>query len=179
MSSKAGPKWFYWLEGVTGRSVRRHLDTAEITVWHQRRTRRALVVLQTLVIAALMLHWLWIGSSKAQTYVGFFLLGCTVMIYFGLRKSIRLLSDAPDELIDERQKTLRDGAHTVAYRLLSVVMVFYILAYIAFDTYSPIEVAANPKDQANFWVFFGISYLMAAGSLPAMVLAWTLPEERA
>lgn len=36
-----------------------------------------------------------------------------------------MVSDAPDELLDERQIALRNAAHTVAYRTLVTLSVVY------------------------------------------------------
>jgi hypothetical protein len=179
VNPKLKPKFFYWLEGVSGKSVRRHLDAPEITLWHRRRTRRNLVILQSLVIAALALLWLLPSSIKAQTYFEFVLLGSALALYFLLRKSIRLLADAPDELLDERQIGVRDGGYTRAYRLLALSTVLYVVIYIALDTRLERDPTLMIEQTVNPWLSFGLSYAMLAASLPAMTLAWTLPDESA
>jgi hypothetical protein len=168
-------KLFYWLEGVTAAEVQRNLNDSRVTRWHARRTRRTLVLLQALMITLLAVHTLVISPVKWQSYIEFATLASTIVLYLLLRKSVRLLSDAPDDLLDERQISVRDWAHTRAYRLLAVSMVFYVALYAVFDTQD-----AGLTDHGSAlgpWVSLGLSYLMYAASLPSMVLAWTLPSE--
>lgn len=46
------------------------------------------------------------------------LVGPDVVLCWTLRKPVRLVADAPDDLLDERQIALRNSAHTVAYHIL-------------------------------------------------------------
>ena len=46
------------------------------------------------------------------------LVGLDVVLWWTLRKSVRLVADAPDDLLDERQIALRNSAHTVADHIL-------------------------------------------------------------
>jgi hypothetical protein len=46
------------------------------------------------------------------------LVGLDVVLWWTLRKSVRVVADAPDDLLDERQIALRNSAHTVAYHIL-------------------------------------------------------------
>ncbi|MEN9417294.1 MAG: hypothetical protein RI988_914 [Pseudomonadota bacterium] len=45
------------------------------------------------------------------------LVGLDVVLCWTLRKSVRLVADAPDDLLDERQIALRNSAHTVAHHI--------------------------------------------------------------
>jgi hypothetical protein len=45
-------------------------------------------------------------------------MGPDVVLCWTLRKPVRLVADAPDDLLDERQIALRNSAHTVAYHIL-------------------------------------------------------------
>ena len=46
-----------------------------------------------------------------------------LILYAFLRQSVRLISEAPDELLDERQIALRDANYSLAYR--SIVPLIY------------------------------------------------------
>lgn len=124
------------------------------------------------VMAALVLT-VFITQTKFRTYSEAVLLVLGLVLYFQLRKAVRLVSEAPDELLDERQIALRNAAHTVAYRTLVTlsvaygVMVFLITPHGVF----------HPHVGDAFWTGLAWSYLLLASSLPAMVLAWQLPSE--
>jgi hypothetical protein len=85
---------------------------------------------------------------------------------------VRQISEAPDELLDERQAAARDAAHTVAYRILAFVAVGAILLHAVF-----------PHSTEAGEALFGarthllLAVVMGAALLPAMVLAWNLPSE--
>ncbi len=124
------------------------------------------------VMAALVLT-VFITQTKFRTYSEAVLLVLGLVLYFQLRKAVRLVSEAPDELLDERQIALRNAAHTVAYRTLVTLsvaygaMVFVITPHAVF----------HPHVGDVFWTGLAWSYLLLASSLPAMVLAWQLPSE--
>lgn len=178
MNRKADNKWFYWFEGVTARAVRRHLDEPATSIWHRKHSRQFFVILQTLVVPALALQCLWVTPEKWPSYIEFGLLAGAIVVYFCLRKSVRLLSDAPDELLDERQVSLRDAAHTRAYRILAITSVLYLILYVFLDERLQNEDLLMPERASDIWVNLILSYAIWAASLPAMILAWTLPEER-
>jgi uncharacterized membrane protein YfcA len=112
-----------------------------------------------------------------QSYIEFALLAVVIILYFVLRKAVRHIADAPNELLDERQIAVRDAAFTVAYRLLAVAFTVYVLLYVAHDVLRDLSVDSD-RTALGFMSLL-ISAAMLAGSLPAMVLAWNLPSEPA
>ena len=92
-----------------------------------------------------------------------------------LRKSVRLVSDAPDELLDERQIAIRNAAYAVAYRGLCTISLPYIALVLLIQPDGALFAHAMP----DTWSSVLLSYLMCCASLPAMVLAWRLPDEPA
>ena len=85
---------------------------------------------------------------------------------------MRHISDAPNELLDERQVAARDAAYTVAYRGLAFVGVAVFLLHILLPSES---------DTGDLFAGRGsliLAFVMAAAALPAMVLAWNLPSEQ-
>ena len=163
---------FYWHEGVSRSEVERSLSDQRPSRLRQQGPRRLLVVGTALVIATLALT-IFITQTKFRSYseIGLMVLG--LMLYFQLRKAVRLISDAPNELLDERQIAVRDAAYTVAYRTLITLSVGYgALLYAV--TPGGVLHGLVPE---GFWTGIAWSYLLCGSSLPTMVLAWRLPSE--
>lgn len=105
------------------------------------------------------------------------------MIYFGLiylyltiRRAVRHISDAPNELLDERQIAIRNGAYLIAYRYLGGLTILFYLFGLLGKGGQRAQLQDSWFEGAFFYI--GSSWLMLAAGLPAMVLAWTLPSER-
>lgn len=164
------PNRFYWFEGVSEQEVVRSLNDTRPSRLRSRGIRRALVLANSAFLAALALQILLVPvmPGKLHSYLSLAALAACIVTYLFLRKSVRQISDAPNELLDERQIAVRDAAYTTAYRLLSVLSVAYVLFFIVADRRTNVE---EPVE-------FFLSLLMCAASLPAMVLAWTLPAEQ-
>ena len=164
---------FFWFEGVTEAEVVRSLNDARPTRLRQQGPRRTLVIAMAVVLAAMALIG-FVTESKLTSYLEFGLIAVAVVLYTLLRKAVRLISDAPDELLDERQIAVRDAAHTVAYRVLalvgSVVLVLHLVLRHPHDT--PAAVASADGTMLL------IAFVMSAAFLPALVLAWNLPSEQ-
>lgn len=165
---------FFWFEGVTEAEVVRSLSDTRPTRLRQQGPRRTLVIAMAVVLAAMALIG-FVTESKLTSYLEFGLIAVAVVLYTLLRKAVRLISDAPDELLDERQIAVRDAAHTVAYRALalvgSVVLVLHLVLRHPHGT--PAAVASADGTMLL------IAFVMSAAFLPAMVLAWNLPSEQA
>lgn len=164
------PNRFYWFEGVSEQEVVQSLNDTRPSRLRRRGVRRALVLANAALLAVLALQILLVTvmPEKLHSYLSLAALAGCILTYLCLRKSVRQISDAPDELLDERQIAVRDAAHTTAYRLLSILSAAYVLFFIVVDGRNDVE---EPVE-------FFLSLLMCAASLPAMVLAWTLPAEQ-
>jgi lysylphosphatidylglycerol synthetase-like protein (DUF2156 family) len=162
---------FFWFEGVTEAEVVRSLNDTRPSRLRQQGTRRVLVSVTAAVLLSLALLG-FVTQPKLQSYLEFALLATVLLLYFALRKAVRQISEAPDELLDERQAAARDAAHTVAYRILAFVAVGAILLHAVF-----------PHSTEAGEALFGarthllLAVVMGAALLPAMVLAWNLPSE--
>lgn len=159
---------FFWLEGVTEREVVTHLNDTAPSRWRSRGVRRGLVMFATAVALGMGILAL-MPDDKLRSYLEFAGIAALIVSYLQLRKSVRLIADAPSELLDERQIEVRDAAHTVAYRILACVSGFFLALYLAADFLDTLA-----KGQGTPLL---IAFLMLAASLPSMVLAWNLPEE--
>jgi hypothetical protein len=163
---------FYWLEGVSRSEVEKSLADRRPSRLREQRPRRMLVGAVALVIVALVLT-LFITQDKVRSYLEVLLALTGVVLYLQLRKAVRMVSDAPNELLDERQIALRDAAYTVAYRTLVTLSVAYGLFLIAIAPGGVLHAQVGD----GFWTGLAWSFLLCASSLPAMVLAWQLPSE--
>ena len=166
------PRRFFWFEGVTRDEVERSLNDTRPSALRRQGPRRALVAIAGVVIAALALA-IFIPHVKLKTYTELPLLAICLVLYLSLRKSVRHLSDAPNEMLDERQIALRDAGYTVAYRALASLSLLYV-GLIALIT--PDGALASYAASASWWNVL-MSYLMLCATLPSMVLAWHMPSE--
>ena len=91
-----------------------------------------------------------------------------------MRKSVRHIADAPNELLDERQIALRNNAYLFAYRGIGYVALMYVVIYylISNDHFQiPIPLDEIKPSNLILCFFFWMAYL------PSMVLAWGMPSE--
>lgn len=172
--SESNKNRFYWVEGVTRSEVVRSLEDRRPTRLRDQSVRRALVII-TGLFGLVLAGSRMISGDKLRTYLEFILMAGMLYLYLTLRRSIRHISDAPDELLDERLIGLRNGAYLVAYRyLFAVTIALFSLGHWLLRDLSKYS-DARPTELWQGPIF---SFLMLAASLPAMVLAWTLPSEK-
>ncbi len=162
---------YFWLEGVTRKQVEDSLSDNRPTTLRQQRTRRLLVIATAASLLGMALVIL-IPNREILITISVFGGILTIVLYSQLLLSVRYLSAAPNELLDERQIKVRDACHTVAYRLLSVVGILYFIFFIltSGDGRLAYLVTGNAYPLA-------FSLIMCVASLPPMVLAWTMPSE--
>lgn len=168
---------FYWKEGVFSSEVTRAMSPDYATKYRwllSQRGQRTAVLLNVAswalcIFGALDLSWnLGIGGSLFSWW---FLL--PMFAYLLVRGSVRVIADAPDDLLDERQIALRNGSYRIAYFLLALIMFF------AFGLLSGIGQATgeSPSEPSPFtsdsFFFGGGLLLFIAAALPSMVLAWS------
>lgn len=183
---------FYRVEGVSRKEVRKQLDDRRPSALRRQRPRRALVALCVAVLVTLFASpFLQLGelTSPAMTvatspserkvfsYLEAALLVAAVIVWLQLRKSVRIVSEAPDELLDERQIALRNAAYVVAYRLMSTLAVLFVLLVMALAEGGVMPQAIREVVRMASWSGLHMSFLMSLVALPSMVLAWQLPSE--
>lgn len=158
---------FYWTEGVTRHEVESALSTTKYPALYRRPVRRMLVTLYVLLLVLLCCSTLFDGV-KAQSYTEALAGIALLILYFVMRKSVRLIADAPAELLDERLIAIRDRTYVMAYRWLAFVAGGLIGMSIARDTAAVWE--------GSFFSLILFVAMVVVG-LPSMVLAWSLPSE--
>jgi hypothetical protein len=83
-----------------------------------------------------------------------------------LRVSVRGIAEAPDELLDERQRSVRNSNYRYSYLILGYIVVGFMALLAVGPDVRPF--GENPGDAG----FIYIALLMTMASLPSMVLAW-------
>ena len=165
-------KRFYWYEGVSRTEVQQALSDRRPSPLRRQRPRRLLASSAALVMTALALT-VFIDDLKLRTYSEVILMVLGLVLFAFLRQSVRLISEAPNDLLDERQIALRDANYKVAYGgIVTLTLVYGVLLYL-FTGDGSLSVQTGDR----FWTGIAWSYLLCASSLPAMVLAWNMPSE--
>lgn len=95
--------------------------------------------------------------------------------WFLLRKSVRLVADAPDEALDEMLISRRDKAHVLAYRFFAAFAFIAGTALMVFAVVNDFQVESDsftyllsitwPQVQAVFWLIFAYATM-----LPSMAM---------
>ncbi|NBO07726.1 MAG: hypothetical protein EBV22_05530, partial [Actinobacteria bacterium] len=164
----------YWMEGATKKDIEGLLKNQGFNWLRSQRNRRIFVLGYALTLALVasgsyykqFKEWFAVDSLIPL----FVLIAITLLTLAGfslLRVSVRGIAEAPDELLDERQRSIRNSNYRYSYLLLGyVVIVFMILLSIAPETRPFSE---GEQGDASF-VY--ISLLMTMASLPSMVMAW-------
>ncbi len=169
--SEGKKRRFFWLEGVTRDEVEKSLRDTRPSRFRQQGARRALVFVMGAALGVLAMSIL-IPDRKVATYLEAALFIVTLLLYFKLRSSVRHVSDAPNEMLDERQIRVRDACYTVAYRLLAALSIPYLVIFVATSGDGVLAYLTSSKSSGLLY-----SYIMCVASLPVMVLGWTMPSE--
>jgi hypothetical protein len=161
---------FYWKEGVFAAEVTEAMS-AEYEKKHRwllsHRNQRLFVVLNVAswvlyVIGALDRPWNLGFSDSPFSWWALPTIGAFLLV----RQSVRVLADAPDELIDERLASVRDDAYRTAYRIMGWVLPFFIGFAIGV-----VDSATVDLTMVDF--IFGLTlFAFIHEALPSMVIAW-------
>jgi len=165
---------FYWMEGTTKREIEGLLNNSRFSWLRSQKKRRILVVSYGIILALLASGSYykefrsWFGSESLLPLVLLIVIATLILAGFSLlRVSVRGLAEAPDELLDERQRAIRNSNYRYSYLLLSYIfLIFLVLLSITPEARPFVE---GEKGDAGF---IYISLLMTLASLPSMVMAW-------
>ena len=95
-----------------------------------------------------------------------FVIFAVIVCYSFLRIAVRSIADAPDELLDERQITVRNTSFRYAYFILGyILMGLMVLMF-----FGPELQMFQPE--GNDGSYLVIAALFATAALPSMVMAW-------
>jgi len=159
-------KTFFWIEGVFRREVEHALSANRYPALYQQPVRRTMVALYAALSIVLALAQS-IGTDQTFIYIATVTAVLLVTLFIALRLSVRLIADAPSELLDERLVAIRDRTYLSAYRWLSLIFGVWV------------GMAIHPDFSLGdpWWPTVGALAMIVAG-LPSMILAWRLPSER-
>lgn len=162
----------YWNEGVTRGEVVRAMTDRRPSPLYRQGPRRLLVLSAALVMTALALT-VFITHIHFRIYAEVILTVLGLCLFAFLRQAVRLVSEAPDELLDERQIALRNANYTAAYRNVIQLTVVYGVLLALITPGGWLHALAGDR----FWTGIALSYLLCSASLPSMILAWNMPSE--
>jgi len=169
----------YWSLGVTEKGTKALLtdENSKFKWLRSQRNRRILVVLYALGILVVSLGSYYPTlktslniSSEAEITIlvvtGIFVVLSLLIGYSLLRVAVRGITEAPDELLDERQIQIRNTSYRYAY----LAMLYVVFAILLAMFFGPELVLFEP--QGNDGSYLVIAALFAFSSAPSMVLAW-------
>jgi hypothetical protein len=101
-----------------------------------------------------------------------------IVLWLAVRRSVRLIADAPTELLDERLVAVRDRTYLFSYRWLSYVL--GLLAAVVIITNDVVGDLSDDTIDTQLSLLTATAYvaIWAVPALPSVVLAWTLRNER-
>jgi uncharacterized membrane protein len=169
----------YWLQGVTEKGVQSLLNNEKSKYrWlRSQRNRRILVLSMALglVLVALGSYWPTLKTKMnlsdgseiiIYSVTAIWVIFALILGFQFLRISVRGITEAPNELLDERQIKIRDTSFRYAYYFMSyIVLILLILMF-----FGPEVQVFQPE--GNDGSYLVISVLFAFAALPSMVLAW-------
>lgn len=175
------PDRFYWAEGVTRLEVEDALndsaDGRRAWLYHVR-TRRLLVVANA-ASWSLTLY----GATDLPLNLGFpdsalsWWALAPIPLWLLVRRSVRLVADAPEELLDERQIQLRDRVHLHSYRGLTAMVSVFAALIIPSDAFGLGGDGDVTELQRDLVVAAAFTLIWVTAALPSVVLAWMSPDD--
>jgi hypothetical protein len=167
---------FYWAQGVSREEVNRALADQTHSGLYQQSVRRALVLFAAISMMALPISS-FLAAGKIQSYIEGIAVFLSIAFYLVLRKSCRLIADAPAELLDERLLDIRNQNYFVSYGILAFVVGLAVGGIWISDFAYTRGMIAEPLLHRELITPFVITFFMMGVLLPHMVLAWNLPSE--
>jgi hypothetical protein len=131
---------------------------------YRSRERRRIAVILALVLILGVAAVAWAGSAIGTVLA----LAPAIGGVWFVRRLVRLRADLPDELVDERVRSVRNERYVEAYRILSALTVtVLIVTYIGTDAARIGWTLEARHVHALLWTFVLLSV-----ALPSMLLAW-------
>ena len=165
---------FYWLEGTTKKDIEGLLNNKGFTWLRSQRNRRILVLCHSVILALVasgsyykqFKEWFG-GDSLIPLFVLIAVVLLTLTGFSLLRVSVRGIAEAPDELLDERQRAIRNSNYRYSYLFLGYVVIAFLVVLSVGPETRPFAVGLEGDAGLVY-----ISLLFTMASLPSMVMAW-------
>ena len=162
--------------GASSKSVEKQLADTKWDWMRKPRFKRNLVIAANLWMLFATLFLVWVGDNRWAS-LAILHIAVLFIFWFMLRTSVRLVSEARDEALDERMITERNRSYFTAYQTLSGIvsgLLAGLMIYVVFQDSGLVSDDFNyqlsitwPQVQALFWFIWGYSFM-----LPSMVMAW-------
>ena len=168
---------------ASAKSVEKQLND---TKWDGLRTsgaKRFLLISSNIALIGGTVFLLQVGDNGWSAFSLIHIL-LVFVFWFLLRQSVRLVSEAPDEALDEMLLQKRNQSFVIAYRWLSAIAFGAVTALMVYAIVVDFETDSDgfnyllsftwPQVQALFWLVFGYSFM-----LPSMaMLSQELKKEK-
>lgn len=159
---------------ASAKSVEKQLND---TKWDGLRTsgaKRFLLISSNIALIGGTVFLLQVGDNGWSAFSLIHIL-LVFVFWFLLRQSVRLVSEAPDEALDEMLLQKRNQSFVIAYRWLSAIAFGAVTALMVYAIVVDFETDSDgfnyllsftwPQVQALFWLVFGYSFM-----LPSMAM---------
>ncbi len=168
MVGSSGSQGSGW-ETATVKSVEKQLND---TQWDGLRTqgaKRFLLIATNIFLMSGTVFLIVVGDN-GWTALSLIYILLLFTFWFLLRKSVRLVADAPEEALDERLIQIRDRSYVIAYRWLSMLAILLATALLGFSIYTDSQAESSvftysipltwPQVQAVFWLIFAYTAML-------------------
>jgi hypothetical protein len=168
MVGSSGSQGSGW-ETATVKSVEKQLND---TQWDGLRTKGAKIFLLIATNVSLLAGtvFLVVVGDNGWTALSLIYILLLFTFWFLLRKSVRLVADAPEEALDERLIQIRDRSYVIAYRWLSMLAILLAIGLLGFSIYTDSQPESDgfsynipltwPQVQAIFWLIFAYTAML-------------------
>jgi hypothetical protein len=168
MVGSSGSQGSGW-ETATVKSVEKQLND---TQWDGLRTKGAKIFLLIATNVSLLAGtiFLVVVGDNGWTALSLIYILLLFTFWFLLRKSVRLVADAPEEALDERLIQIRDRSYVIAYRWLSMLAILLAIGLLGFSIYTDSQPYSDgfsynipltwPQVQAIFWLIFAYTAML-------------------
>lgn len=165
-----------WRSGSSRASVDKELDDVR---WDGLRTRGSKIFLLVGSNFVLIVGTVALFLMEDTPWTAYVLIQIALIFvnWFMLRKSVRLIADAPEEFLDERLVQVRSKAYVLAYQLLGGLLLTALTALLVFaivtdfsresDGFTYEVTVTWTQLQGAFWLFCGYALM-----LPSMAVIW-------
>ena len=162
------------MEGTTKKEIEGLLNNKGFVWLRSQRNRRILVLCHAVLLALVALgsyykqfkDWFG-GDSIIPLLVLIAILLLAITGFSLLRVSVRGIAEAPDELLDERQRAVRNSNYRYSYLFLGYVFIVFLVILSVGPETRPFAVGLEGDAGLVY-----ISLLFTMASLPSMVIAW-------
>lgn len=149
------------------------------TKWNGLRSSGSLKFLVIATNAVLLLGTVFLIFVGDNIYASYILIHVVLLFVFWalLRQAVRLIPDAPSDLLDERMLRERDSVYFTAYQRLGLIVTILLIFFIVYVVTADAQDGSDgfnyqleftwPQSQAIFWFVYSYTFM-----LPSMIMAW-------